>query len=56
MPSEALALSLTPAHAEDFEALLALRVTAMRESLERIGRFDPGRARARFLTIRPLLR
>jgi RimJ/RimL family protein N-acetyltransferase/N-acetylglutamate synthase-like GNAT family acetyltransferase len=35
--------------AEDAEALAALRVVAMRESLERIGRFDPVRARERFL-------
>jgi ribosomal protein S18 acetylase RimI-like enzyme len=32
----------------DFEALVALRIEAMRESLERIGRFDPARARERF--------
>lgn len=36
-----------PAAAEDFEALAALRIEAMRESLERIGRFDPARARER---------
>ena len=30
----------------DFEDLLALRIAAMRESLERLGRFDPERARA----------
>lgn len=39
-----------PAQAQDFEALLALRIRAMRPSLERIGRFDPARARARFLS------
>ncbi|AMP06926.1 GNAT family N-acetyltransferase [Collimonas pratensis] len=32
----------------DFEELLALRIAAMRASLERIGRFDPLRARERF--------
>ena len=32
----------------DFEELLALRVAVMRESLERIGRFDAARARERF--------
>lgn len=32
---------------DDFESLLALRIAAMRPSLERIGRFDPDRARAR---------
>ncbi|SMC25241.1 Acetyltransferase (GNAT) domain-containing protein [Andreprevotia lacus DSM 23236] len=37
-----------PAQAQDFEALLALRIRAMRPSLARIGRFDPERARARF--------
>lgn len=33
----------------DFEELLALRIAAMRESLEKIGRFDQQRARDRFL-------
>ena len=32
----------------DLDALVALRTEAMRESLERIGRFDPVRARERF--------
>ncbi len=36
-----------PACGEDFENLLALRIAAMRPSLERIGRFDPQRARER---------
>jgi ribosomal protein S18 acetylase RimI-like enzyme len=36
--------------ASDSEALANLRVAAMRESLERIGRFDPIRARERFLS------
>ena len=31
----------------DFEALADIRVAAMRESLERVGRFDPSRARER---------
>ena len=31
----------------DFDELVALRIAAMRESLERIGRFDPERARER---------
>jgi GNAT superfamily N-acetyltransferase len=35
---------------DEAEALAALRVLAMRESLERIGRFDPVRARERFLS------
>ena len=38
----------------DFEALLALRVTTMRTSLEALGRFDAARARERFRsTFRP---
>lgn len=41
-------LSFASAEAIDFEALLALRIAAMRESLERIGRFDLARARERF--------
>jgi GNAT superfamily N-acetyltransferase len=32
---------------EDFEAMLALRIEALRESLEWLGRFDPEVARAR---------
>jgi len=40
-------LALTPAGDADFEALLSLRLAAMRESLERVGRFDPQRARER---------
>lgn len=43
-------LVFTQACAEDAEALVALRIDAMRESLERIGRFDPRRARERFLS------
>jgi GNAT superfamily N-acetyltransferase len=38
------------AESTDAEALVALRIAAMRESLERIGRFDPQRARERFLS------
>lgn len=34
---------------EDSEELVQLRIDAMRESLERIGRFDAQRARARFV-------
>jgi GNAT superfamily N-acetyltransferase len=40
-------LSLAPAGDEDFEALLTLRLAAMHESLQRVGRFDPQRARER---------
>ena len=31
----------------DFDELASLRIAAMRESLERVGRFDPERARER---------
>ena len=33
----------------DAEVLVDIRIAAMRKSLERIGRFDPQRARERFL-------
>lgn len=42
-------VTLSSAVADDFEALVAIRIAAMRESLARIGRFDPVRARERFL-------
>ena len=38
-----------PAQRDDADALVAIRIAAMRDSLERLGRFDPARARARFL-------
>jgi GNAT superfamily N-acetyltransferase len=41
---------LTPVHENDAEELVALRIDAMRDSLAQIGRFDPDRARARFLS------
>jgi hypothetical protein len=37
-----------PVLAADFDSLVALRIAAMRESLERVGRFDPERARERW--------
>ncbi len=40
--------TLQPVVAADFEALLELRVRAMRPSLEALGRFEPARARERF--------
>ena len=43
-------IALTAAHHDDAEQLLALRIAAMRDSLMRIGRFDPQRARERFLS------
>jgi GNAT superfamily N-acetyltransferase len=44
----ASSLRFEPAAASDLEQLVRLRIEAMRESLERIGRFDPARARERF--------
>ncbi|HEX7758007.1 MAG TPA: GNAT family N-acetyltransferase [Caulobacteraceae bacterium] len=43
-----MAITFTPAREEDFEPLLALRGAALRESLERVGRFNPQRGRERF--------
>jgi len=40
-------LALAAASDDDFEALLSLRHAAMHESLTRMGRFDPQRARER---------
>jgi GNAT superfamily N-acetyltransferase len=40
-------LSLAPVAAQDFESMLALRMAALRESLERLGRFDLQRGRER---------
>ena len=40
-------LNLQAVIEDDFEALHELRMRAMRESLERLGRFDPARSRAR---------
>ena len=42
-------IAFAPATAADADALVALRIAAMRESLQRVGRFDPQRARDRFL-------
>ncbi|WP_248749812.1 GNAT family N-acetyltransferase [Pseudomonas sp. MWU15-20650] len=38
------------AQPSDVDHLVAIRIEAMRESLERVGRFDPVRARERFLS------
>lgn len=46
----AATVTLAPVAHEDLETLVALRIDAMRESLERIGRFDPVRARERFVS------
>ena len=40
---------LEPVSYDDLEALVGIRIDAMRESLERVGRFDPDRARARLV-------
>lgn len=40
---------LEPVLATDAESLVEIRIAAMRESLEALGRFDPVRARNRFL-------
>lgn len=42
-------LSFTSTDSADADVLVDIRIAAMRESLERIGRFDPQRARERFL-------
>lgn len=42
-------LTFVPTAQADAETLVAIRIAAMRDSLERIGRFDPQRARDRFL-------
>lgn len=49
-PVRATSVSLQPVRAEESEALIRLRIEAMRESLERVGRFDEARARHRFLS------
>ncbi len=41
-------IAFAPASESDFERLLDLRIRVMREHLERIGRYDPERARQRF--------
>jgi hypothetical protein len=41
------AWALAPVSASDFEALLALRLRAMRESLTHLGRYDEERAHVR---------
>ncbi|WP_415817732.1 GNAT family N-acetyltransferase [Bordetella tumbae] len=42
-------LSFASTDSSDADVLVDIRIAAMRESLERIGRFDPQRARERFL-------
>lgn len=43
-----LLVTLVGIQPSDFETLVEIRIEAMRESLERVGRFDPLRARERF--------
>ena len=43
-------ITFSHATSDDAEELVAIRVEAMRESLERLGRFQPERARSRFLS------
>lgn len=45
-----LHIELLPVTESDAEALVQLRIVAMRDSLERLGRFDAQRARERFLS------
>ncbi|MGJ8529534.1 GNAT family N-acetyltransferase [Maritalea sp.] len=47
--SSKLELSFTSATSDDLERLIALRLEAMRPSLEHLGRFNPERARQRFV-------
>lgn len=47
MTERDLKVSLGPVGDADFDRLADLRVAAMRESLERVGRFNPERARER---------
>lgn len=49
MKETAINIELHQAKAEDFEELVNIRIAAMRESLEKVGRFDPDRARSRLL-------
>ena len=46
---ELTAFTFHPAAPDDLETLVALRIAALRESLARVGRFTPERARARFI-------
>jgi ribosomal protein S18 acetylase RimI-like enzyme len=46
-PSHPPSVTLAAVQPDDFEELACLRIEAMRESLERVGRFDPQRARTR---------
>ncbi|MCI8210041.1 GNAT family acetyltransferase [Pseudomonas sp. S25] len=43
-------VTLAPTRQTDLDDLVAIRIEAMRESLERVGRFDPVCARERFVS------
>lgn len=43
-------VTLVLAQHSDMDDLVSIRIEAMRESLERVGRFDPVRARERFVS------
>jgi len=49
MTQDTLEFDLRNARPDDLEELVQLRIAAMRESLERVGRFNPQRARDRLL-------
>lgn len=49
-PKQTPPVILVPAQQSDSDSLVNIRIEAMRESLERVGRFDPIRARERFLS------
>ncbi|CAI2797622.1 GNAT family N-acetyltransferase [Pseudomonas fluorescens group sp.] len=48
-PPQTASVVLVQAQQSDVDDLVTIRIEAMRESLERVGRFDPVRARERFL-------
>ena len=49
-PNQNSPVTLVRAQQSDLDDLVAIRIEAMRESLERLGRFDPVRARERFVS------
>ncbi|PRA20839.1 GNAT family N-acetyltransferase [Pseudomonas poae] len=49
-PNQNFPVILVPAQQSDLDNLVAIRIEAMRESLERVGRFDPVRTRERFVS------
>ena len=50
IPDQNAPINLVPVQQSDLDNLVAIRIEAMRESLERVGRFDPVRARERFVS------